>query len=360
MYKAPWRVKATWLCWSGGKESAWALRRLRAEPTFDVRGLIALVNEKNGRVLLHGIRHTLLEHQAAAVGLPLRLIPLDWTAPSRDNDAVIGKVFGELHGEGAGCVAFGNLYSPADRQRRLGTTAGTGLEPIFPLWDLSPLDHVSALLEAGVTAWVCSVDTGVLPAGRIGSRLVGSCLDSEFLANLPEDVDPSGENGEYHTFVEWAPGWDHSVSVKPLRSIEVYDFAFAEFEFVPEHANARAARPGELVAEARALAPSGPDEPRPDPFRYFERLARVRSHVDANLADQLNTESVARVAAMSAAGFSRFFHRYVGLSFGTWLAERRIEHACRMLRESNSNVAAYTEHRPRNPAYPLAFQRRPL
>ena len=243
-----------------------------------------------------------------------------------------------MHGEGADCVAFGNLYSPADRQRRLGTTAGTGLEPIFPLWDLNPLDHVSALLVAGVTAWVCSVDTGVLPADRVGSR-----LDSEFLASLPEDVDPSGENGEYHTFVEWAPGWDHSVSVKPVRSIEVYDFAFAELELAPERANARAAQPGELVAEARALAPSGPDEPRPDPFRYFERLARVRRHVDANLADELNTESVARVAAMSAAGFSRFFHRYVGLSFGTWLAQRRIEHACRMLRESNFTVARVGE-----------------
>ena len=256
-----WRARPTWLCWSGGKESAWALRVLRAGPAWDVRGLIGLVNERNGRAILHGVRHTLLEQQAAAVGLPLRLIPLDWTASASEHDAAVRRGLSELRADGAECVAFGNLFSPSARERRVLATTGTGLEPV------------------------------------------------------------------------WAPGWNHRVRVEPAGKIEVYDFAFAELE----PSRGVDASLGEVVA-GEATPASGTD-----PFRRFARLARVLRYVDDHLADDLNVDAIAKVAAMSPWGFSRFFRQHAGVTFVRWLARHRIGHACRLLRETNFAVARVGE-----------------
>ncbi len=310
----PWNAKPTWLCWSGGKDSAWALRRLRAEPSFDVRGLIALVNEKNGRVILHGVRHTLLQRQAEAVGLPLRFIPLDWTSSATERNRGLAQGFGELRALGAACVAFGDLFSLEGRDRRLLVTADTGLEVVFPLWGRDTLVHSAELLKAGLSAWVCSVDTDFLPADRVGRR-----FDAAFVAALPDGVDPCGGNGEFHTFVEWAPGWDRRLRVEPTRSMEVYNLALAEME--------------QRNRERSCTAP------RIDAFSHFARLDRVRRYVDAHLVDDLEATVVARVAAMSPTGFSRYFREHVGMTFTGWLAHRRVEHGCRLLRESDASVS---------------------
>lgn len=311
----PWNARPTWLCWSGGKDSAWALRELRADPSFDVRGLISLVNEKNGRVILHGVRHSLLQQQAEAVGLPLRFIPLDWTSSRGERNAALSRGFGEVRADGAACVAFGDLFSVEGRDRRLLVTADTGLEVVFPLWNRDTRAHSAEMLKSGLSAWVCSVDTGFLPANLTGHR-----FDSEFVAGLPEGVDPCGGNDEFHTFVEWAPGWECRVEVEPTRTIEVYDFAFAEIE----------------AADGSASSPI-------DPFSHFARLDRVRRHVDRHIAEDLNADAVARVAAMSRTGFSRYFREHVGMTFAGWLAHRRIERACQLLRENNDAVSRISE-----------------
>jgi diphthamide synthase (EF-2-diphthine--ammonia ligase)/AraC-like DNA-binding protein len=286
-----------------------------------VRGLISLVNEKNGRVILHGVRHTLLRRQAEAVGLPLRFIPLDWTSSRGERNAALARGFGEVRADGASCVAFGDLFSLERRDRRLLVTADTGLEVVFPLWNRDTRVHSAEMLKSDLSAWVCSVDTGLLPANLVGSR-----FDSDFVSGLPEDVDPCGGNDEFHTFVEWAPGWEGRVAVEPTRTLEVYDFAFAELEPAPEPR-------GAVGGTARRI----------DPFRHFARLDRVRRHVDSHLAEDLEGEVVARVAAMSPSGFSRFFREHVGMTFKAWLTGHRIEHACRLLRENDVAVTRIGE-----------------
>jgi len=277
--------------------------------------LICLVNEKNGRVILHGVRHTLLQRQAEAVGLPLRFIPLDWTSSRGERNAALSRGFGEVRADGAACVAFGDLFSVEGRDRRLLVTADTGLEVVFPLWNRDTRAHSAEILDAGLSAWVCSVDTGFLPANLAGHR-----FDSDFVSGLPEDVDPCGGNDEFHTFVEWAPGWESRVEVEATRTIEVYDFAFAEIE-----------------------AADGSVPPRIDPFSHFARLDRVRRHVDRHIAEDLNVDAVARVAAMSRTGFSRYFREHVGMTFAGWLAHRRIERACQLLRDNNDAVSRIAE-----------------
>ena len=273
------------MCWSGGKDSAWALRELRADPRFDVRGLIALANEKNGRVIQHGVRHSLLQPQAEAVALPLRFLPLDPTASTTERNAALALGFGELRRREAACVAFGDLFSIKGRDRRQLVTAGSGLELLFPLWGRDTRALADAMLGAGLSAWVCSVDTDFLPADRVGRR-----FDAAFVAGLPTGVDPCGGDDEFHTVVEWAPGWNRRVWIKPTHRIEAYNFAFAEME--------RRSR--------------GADASPHDVFGRFARLDRVRRYVDGHLAEDVNSASAAKVAAMSPTGFSRYFREHVG------------------------------------------------
>lgn len=332
----PWNARPTWLCWSGGKDSAWALRELRADPSFDVRGLVTLVNEQNGRVILHGVRHTLLQRQAEAVGLPLRFIPLDWTSSRGEHDAAMARGFGKVRADGAACVAFGDLFSLGGRDRRLLVTADTGLEVVFPLWERDTRAHSAEMLAAGLSSWVCSVDTGFLPANLVGRR-----FDSDFVAGLPGGVDPCGGNDEFHTIVEWAPGWDRRVRVEPTGTIEVYDAAFAEME--PVSAREASADAGVGAGGAAVRAADGLDPSPIDPFSHFARLDRVRRHVDRHIAEDLHVDALAEVAAMSRTGFARYFREHVGMTFAGWLAHRRIERACQLLRENNDPVSWIAE-----------------
>ena len=341
----PWNARPIWLCWSGGKDSAWALLELQADPSFDVRGLISLVNERNGRVILHGVRHTLLQRQAEAVGLPLRFIPLDWTSSRGERDAALARGFREVRADGAACVAFGDLFALEGRDRRLLVTADSGLEVVFPLWNRDTRTHSAGMLKTGLSAWVCSVNTGFLPANRAGRR-----FDANFVAGLPEGVDPCGGNDEFHTFVEWAPGWERRVEVEPTRMIEVYDFGFAEMEAVePAPADGVAADVGVGVGVGVDVglppvqAADGAARTRIDPFSHFARLDRVLRHVDRHIAEELDLDAVARVAAMSRTGFSRYFREHVGTTFAVWLSHRRIERACQILRDNNDAVNRIAE-----------------
>ncbi len=199
------------------------------------------------------------------------------------------------------------------------------MEAVFPLWGRDSREHARDLTAAGMSSWVCSVDTGTVPAELSGKR-----YDEIFVGDLPDGVDPVGENGEFHTFVERAPGWHRRVPVAATRRIEVYDFVFTEMELA--HSDEKSPI-GDDADPTNSTVPDGTD-----PFSYFERLARVRRYVDEHLVEHLDSESVANVAAMSPTGFSRYFRQHVGTTFVVWLAHRRVEWACRLLREHNDAV----------------------
>ena len=317
-----WRPQQALVWWTGGKDSAWALYLLQQDPAWDVLGLIAPVSETNGRALLHGVRSEMLERQAAAVGLPLQLVPVDWTTSQREREAAYQRALSAARAEGLEFVVFGDLSSEQRRERQSLGVGRIGMEAIFPLWRRDSREHAKELAAAGVSARVCSVDTGAAPAELAGKR-----YDEVFVDALPKAVDPVGENNEFHTFVEWAPGWHRRVPVAATRRIEAYDFAFAEMELVDQDDGPAG------DADAENTHPDGAD-----PFTYFERLARVRRYVDEHLAEHLDGDAVAGVAAMSPTGFSRYFRQHVGTPFVVWLAHRRVEQACRLLQEHNDAV----------------------
>ncbi len=348
--------RSTWQWWSGGKDSALALRRLRSDPAWSVRGLITQVDRDSGRAVPHGVPEDLIRLQAAAVGLPHRSARFSWGGPRTDYELVLRREFHDLRRAGAEFVAFGELSSSASRARRSYQLAFTGLVPEFPLWGSDSGQHAEAVLEAGISAWVCAVDTTILPSTFVGRR-----YDADFLADLPAHVDPCGENAEFHTFVEWAPGWSRKVPVKPGRLIQRYGFTYVDLELATDVTIPVAAPPvdrqkspeGNGKGDGDGCSDGGDgrggesgadgdhaegDLGATDPFEYFERLGRVRSYVDDHLEDGLSLAAVAVIAAMTPSSFSRYFRRRVGSSFRSWLTGRRLERAAQLLQESDMTV----------------------
>ena len=124
----------TWLAWSSGKDSAWALHVLRATPDVEVTALLTTVNEVYDRVAMHGVRHTLLQAQADAVGLPVVVAPLPHPCPNETYEKVMAGVVRRAREEGVDAFAFGDLFLQDIRRYREANLAGTGVEPLFPLW----------------------------------------------------------------------------------------------------------------------------------------------------------------------------------------------------------------------------------
>ncbi len=314
----------TWVWWTANKDAAWALYELRSDPAWDVVGLVAAVSRFDGRGACHGVRRELLEEQAEAAGLPLLVVECAARGgPSSVCDSDLERVFRDLRRRGAEAVAFGNLV-PRLKDRPPVLLPGTALKATFPLAGRDPRRHVETMFAAGLSAWVYAVEKTLLPASLVGRR-----FDETFLTHLPAHVNPSGENNEFQTFAEWAPGWSRRVRVVPRVSMECYGAAYVDLRPIGSGV-------GPSTTYRDSSAP--PDGPY-DPFHYFERLARVRRHVDEHIAEELTLDSVAAIAALAPSSFGRYFRQRVGVTFRSWLARHRVEIACLMLRESDVPVA---------------------
>ena len=215
--------KKTLLSWSSGKDSAWALHLLRQNPRFDVLGLFTVMNRTSARVSMHATRPEILQRQADRVGLPLRTIDLPDPCTNEECDAVMRHFVMESVSKGIECMAFGDLFLEDIRKYRESQLIGTGIEPIFPLWEIPTAELAEQMLSAGIEAYVSSVDLKKLPphfAGRKWSR--------DLMRELPQDCDPCGENGEIHTVVVGGPMFTKSIPIRIGEIVERNGFAYAD------------------------------------------------------------------------------------------------------------------------------------
>ncbi|MCA1732364.1 MAG: adenine nucleotide alpha hydrolase [Acidobacteria bacterium] len=200
---------AVLLAWSGGKDSAWALHELRSSIQMNVVGLFTTFRDSDGRVSMHGVRRTLIEEQAQATGLPLTAIELPDPCPSEEYESRMGEAMKSAEANGIQGIAFADLFLDEVRryrERKLALT--TTLRPIFPLWKLPTWDLAQRMVGAGLRARVVAVDRR-----RLDESFLGREFDRAFLADLPEEVDPCGENGEFHTFVYGGPMLEREIHV---------------------------------------------------------------------------------------------------------------------------------------------------
>lgn len=216
-------MKRVLLAWSSGKDCAWTLNTLRQREGVEVVGLLTSFNEEFQRVSMHGVPRELVERQARAAGLPLWPVELPWPCPNEVYEARMAQACARAVEAGVHAVAFGDLLLEDVRAYRERQLAATGLEPLFPLWGMNTAALARAMLEAGQRAIVTCVDPKRLPA-----LLCGREFDEAFLSELPPEVDPCGENGEFHTFVYAAPAFAHAIACGTGGTAERDGFVFAD------------------------------------------------------------------------------------------------------------------------------------
>lgn len=215
------------LSWSGGKDSAWTLHMLRQQRSFseafEVVGLLTTVNEKFGRVAIHGFREELLERQALAASLPLWKVPLPFPCSNEEYEARMAVVCESAVQKGFAGIAFGDLFLEEIRSYREAKLRGTGLEPVFPLWGI-PTDELAAgMMAGGLRARLTCVDPRKVPAEYAGRE-----WDAELLRQLPAGIDPCGENGEFHSFAYAGPMFRGMIPVITGERVERDGFVYAD------------------------------------------------------------------------------------------------------------------------------------
>ena len=217
------RVKAL-LSWSSGKDSAWALQVLRAQPDIELAGLLTTFNREADRVAMHAVRRELVEMQAAAVSLPLYPVELPWPCPNEEYENILTGALTELKDRlSITHVAFGDLYLEDVRAYREKQMDRLGLTPLFPIWGQPTNELAHQMVAAGVKAWLTCVDPKQLPR-----EFAGRAYDDRLLGELPDGVDPCGENGEFHTFAWDGPMFASPVHVSVGERVERDGFVFTD------------------------------------------------------------------------------------------------------------------------------------
>ena|ERR1700722_14243745 len=216
-------MKRILLSWSSGKDSAWSLYVLPQRGEYEVVGLLTTFNEVADRVAMHAVRRELVERQAVAAGIPLRAVPLPWPCSNQEYESRMAQTCAQAVSEGIEGVAFGDLFLEDVRDYRKAQLKDTGLEPIFPLWGLPTGLLAKEMIACGLRAKLTCVDTE-----KLDRSFAGREFDESLLADLPEDVDPCGERGEFHSFVYAGPMFKEELAVSVGETVVQDRFVFAD------------------------------------------------------------------------------------------------------------------------------------
>ncbi len=220
-------MKDVLLSWSSGKDSAWTLHLLSRQKDVRVAGLLTTFNRAADRVAMHAVRRGLVEAQAQRIGVPLWAVDLPWPCSNADYEEIMRSVLQRAINEEIAAVAFGDLFLQDVRDYRERQMAGTGLEPLFPVWGIPTSQLALDMIAAGVKAKLTCVDPS-----KLDRSYAGRDFDLPFLESLPEEVDPCGENGEFHTFVYDAPVFAHPIDICLGSIVERDGFVFADVNSV--------------------------------------------------------------------------------------------------------------------------------
>lgn len=215
------------ISWSGGKDSALALYEVKKSLDYEIAALLTVVTKDYDRVSMHGIRSLLLDSQADALGLPVERIAISKSAPKEEYESKMAEILLKYKRLGVASVAFGDIFLEDVRKYRQEKLSKIGMKAFFPLWKKDTYELASAFVRLGFKAIISCVDSKYLPgdyAGRI--------FDDKFLADLPRNIDPCGENGEFHSFVCGGPIFEKKISYK-IGDISLRDNRFYYCDILP-------------------------------------------------------------------------------------------------------------------------------
>jgi len=213
--------------WSGGKDSAMALYELQRARSYEISALLTVVTEDYDRISMHGVRRVLLERQADSLGYPLEEIFISKNASNEEYESKMRDVLVKYREAGVSSVVFGDVLLEDVRRYREDNLAKVGMRGIFPLWKRDTTELANTFINLGFKAIITCVDSKVL-----GKRFVGRVYDKQFLRELPPNVDPCGENGEFHSFVYDGPIFRRKISFA-VGDIVLRDNRFYFCDLIP-------------------------------------------------------------------------------------------------------------------------------
>ncbi|MDH5435622.1 MAG: adenine nucleotide alpha hydrolase [Gammaproteobacteria bacterium] len=215
--------KRTLLSWSSGKDSAWSLHVLQQDPEIEVVGLVSTINEKFDRVAMHAVRVELLKRQAKAVGLPLHIISLPYPCSNEIYESRMNDFFTSIKHDEIECMAFGDLYLEDIRQYRESRMKDTGITPLFPLWGIPTDELANTMVQSGLRAQITCIDPK-----KLDPAFAGREYNASLIIDLPDSVDPCGENGEFHSFCFAGPMFNQPVEITVGETVEREGFVFTD------------------------------------------------------------------------------------------------------------------------------------
>ena len=197
------------LSWSGGKDSAMALYELLRSDRYAVISLLTTVSKQHERISHHGVRTELLEQQAASLGIRLHKLYLpSHVCTNKEYEATMKKVMLKYKDAGVLTVAFGDVFLQDLREYREENLANLDMKAIFPIWHRDTTELVQTFIKLGFKAYLSCVDSK-----KLGEGFAGRAIDTDLIRDLPHDVDPCGENGEFHSYVYNGPIFNRPIGV---------------------------------------------------------------------------------------------------------------------------------------------------
>jgi uncharacterized protein (TIGR00290 family) len=211
------------ISWSSGKDSAFALYEARRQGLADVAGVLTTINEVYDRVAMHGVRDSLLDRQIEELGLPVIKVPLPSPCPNEVYEARMAEATERIKAEGVRHMIFGDLFLEDIRAYREQKLSAAGMEAIYPLWRRDTRVLAEEMIASGLTAHIVCLDPR-----RIDRKFAGRRFDRHLLRELPPDIDPCGENGEFHTVVTAGPMFKAAIPVTIGETVERDGFVFTD------------------------------------------------------------------------------------------------------------------------------------
>lgn len=211
------------IAWSGGKDSALCLWKLRNSETKEVAALLTTITEDYERISMHGVRLALLEEQAKSIGFPLEKVLISKNATNKEYEEKMEELLLKYSRRGVKTVAFGDIFLEDVRRYREENLEKIGMKGLFPLWGKNTRELAEEFIGAGFKAVITCVDSR-----HLDSSFVGRTFDRDFLNDLPQNVDPCGENGEFHSFVYDGPIFKRKIEFELGEVVKRDDFYFQD------------------------------------------------------------------------------------------------------------------------------------
>ncbi|MBI3859812.1 MAG: diphthine--ammonia ligase [Thaumarchaeota archaeon] len=209
--------------WSGGKDSSLALQEVQKSGEFEVAALVTTLTKDFDRISMHGVSRSLLEKQAQLLQLPLEKVWITKGAANVEYETEMKKSLRRYYGQGVRHVVFGDLFLADIRKYREEMLSAVGMRGAFPLWMRDTRALAEQFLAEGFKAKLCTVDPS-----KLDPKFCGREFDRSLLSEIPENVDPCGENGEFHTFVYAGPIFKDVIEMTIGEVVNRDGFVFAD------------------------------------------------------------------------------------------------------------------------------------